>query len=322
MDDSVASAAVRYARFGPPDVLEVVSVPVPSPGPGEVVVRVRAAGVNPVDVGAAYGPLPFGPPPRFPAPCGWDVAGEVVAVGAGVDSFAERDAVFGLAGFPAPAGTFAEYAAVSAADLSHRPDGMDWPQAGGLPLVGLTVLQAFAAIGGPRSGQRVLVEAAAGGVGHVAVQVAKSAGCYVLGSASAPKHDFLRSLGVDEPIDYAAHPDVYRDREPVDVVLTSSEAPAAAEAVASVAPGGAVVSIKNGITGEVAAAAADRGVRHANMLVHPDAAGLAELAGMVVAGRLRVHVSDTFALAEVVAAYRAVATGHTTGKVVLLPSGA
>jgi NADPH:quinone reductase-like Zn-dependent oxidoreductase len=319
MGDSVASA-VRYERYGPPDVLEVVSVPVPSPGPGEVLVRVRAAGVNPVDVGVMYGPLPF-VPLQFPAIPGWDVAGEVVALGDGVESFAEQDAVFGLAGFPVPAGTFAEFATVRAADLAHRPAGLDWPEAGALPLVGLTVLQAFAAIGGLSSGQRVLVEAAAGGVGHVAVQIAKASGCYVLGTASAAKHDFLRSLGVDEPIDYVKHPDVYADRPPVDVVLTSSGAEAAAEAVASVAPGGAVVSIKNGITEELAAAADGRGVRHANMLVHPDAAGLAELAGLVEAGQLRVHVSDSFALADVAAAYQAVAGGHTTGKVVLLPSG-
>lgn len=319
MDDSVVSAAVRYERFGPPEGLEVVSVPVPSPGPGEVLVRVRAAGINPVDVGAAYGPLPFGPPVQFPAVAGWDVAGEVAALGDGVESFAEQDAVFGLAGFPVPAGTFAEFVTVSAAELARRPDGLDWPEAGALPLVGLTVLQAFAAIGGLRPGQRVLVEAAAGGVGHIAVQVAKASGCYVLGSASEPKHEFLRSLGVDEPIDYSATPDVYRDREPVDVVLTSSGPQAAAEAAASVAPGGAVVSLKNGVTEEVAAVAAGRGVRHANMLVHPDAAGLAELAGLVDAGRLRVHVSGSFALADVVAAYRAVAGGHTTGKNVLVP---
>jgi NADPH:quinone reductase-like Zn-dependent oxidoreductase len=305
MGDSVVSAAVRYEQYGPPDVLEVVSVPVPSPGPGEVLVRVRAAGVNPVDVGVVYGPLPF-VPLQFPAIPGWDVAGEVVALGPGVESFAEQDAVFGLPGFPVPVGTFAEFAVVKAGDLARRPDGLDWPEAGALPLVGLTVLQAFAAIGGLQPGQRVLVEAAAGGVGHVAVQVAKSAGCYVLGSASAPKHDFLRSLGVDEPIDYVKSPDVYADRPPVDVVLTSSGPEAAAEAVAAVAPGGAVVSIKNGITEEVAAVAAGRGV--------------AELAALVEAGRLRVHVSESFALAEAADAYRAVASGHTTGKVVLLPA--
>lgn len=319
MDDSVVGAAVRYEGFGPPDVLEVVSVPVRPPGPGEVLVRVRAAGVNPVDVAVLEVPLPF-VPLKFPAIPGWDVAGEVVALGEGVESLAEDDGVFGLAGFPVPAGTFAEYATVNAADLARRPDGLDWAEAGALPLVGLTVLQAFAAIGGLRSGQRVLVEAAAGGVGHVAVQVAKSSGCYVLGTASAPKHDFLRSLGVDEPVDYSTGRNVYADRPPVDVVLTSSGPEAAAEAVASVAPGGAVVSIKGGITEEVAAVADGRGVRHANMLVHPDGAGLAELAGLVAAGRLRVHVSESFALADVAAAYRAVASGHTTGKVVLLPS--
>lgn len=319
MDDSVVGAAVRYEGFGPPDVLEVVSVPVRSPGPGEVLVRVRAAGVNPVDVAVLEVPLPF-VPLTFPAIPGWDLAGEVVALGEGVESLAEDDDVFGLAGFPVPAATFAEYATVNAADLARRPDGLDWAEAGALPLVGLTVLQAFAAIGGLRSGQHVLVEAAAGGVGHVAVQVAKASGCYVLGTASAAKHDFLRSLGVDEPIDYSTAKNVYADREPVDVVLTSSGPDAAAEAVAAVAPGGAVVSIKGGVTDEVAAVADGRGVRHANILVHPDGAGLAELAGLVADGRLRVHVSDSFALADVAAAYRAVASGHTTGKVVLLPS--
>jgi NADPH:quinone reductase-like Zn-dependent oxidoreductase len=312
-------SAARFQRFGPPDVLEVAERPLPEPGPGEVLLRVRAAGVNPADAAARAVQLHFGPADPFPLYPGWDVAGEVVGLGAGVDGFAIGDEVFGLVGFPKLAGTHAQYAAVPAGGLAERPDQLDWAEAGAVPLVGLTVLQAFAAGGGIRPGQRVLVEAAAGGVGHIAVQIAKAAGGHVLGVASAANHEFLRGLGVDEPIDYKGAEDIYTGIEPPDVVLSSGGAETAARATRRIAPGGFLVSIRSGVTDAVAAVADSRRVRHANILVRPDRAGILELAVLARAGLLRVEVSGRYPLAEIVAAHRQIETRRTTGKIVIVP---
>jgi NADPH:quinone reductase-like Zn-dependent oxidoreductase len=175
--------ALRFRAHGRPEVLEVTKLPVPRPGPGEVLLRVRSASVNPVDVGLVAMPLPFVPELRLPVVPGWDVAGTVVMRGPGTEAFSVGDEVFGLSRFPRLThGTFAEYTTVSGDDLARKPPELPWDQAGALPLVGLTTLQAFDAVGGITPGTRVLVEAAAGGTGHVAVQIAKAAGATVIGT--------------------------------------------------------------------------------------------------------------------------------------------
>lgn len=251
--------ALRFSQHGQPDVLEVADLEVPHPGPGEVLLRVRAAGLNPVDVGLVAVPLPFVSDLKLPAVPGWDVAGTVVMRGPGATEFEVGDDVFGVARFPLlgprSMGTFAEYAAVPSADLARKPAELPWEQAGVLPLAGLTVLQAFDAVGAVQPGTRVLVEAAAGGVGHIAVQIAKAQGAAVIGTASAPRHDYLRSIGVDEPIDYTVVPDVFAAAGRVDGALLSTTEAVLAQAVQSVSPGGFIVSIYPHLTPELIAIA-------------------------------------------------------------------
>lgn len=316
--------ALRFSRHGQPDVLEVAELPVPHPGPGEVLVRVRAAGLNPVDVGIVAMPLPFVTDLTLPAVPGWELAGTVVMRGPGATEFAVGDDVFGVSRFPLLGpnrmGTFAEFAAVPETDLAIKPAELSWDQAGALPLTGLTVLQAFDAVGGIRPGTRVLVEAAAGGVGHVAVQVVKIAGATAIGTASAPRHDYLRSLGVDEVIDYPEVPDVFAAASPLDGALLSTTADALRQAVAVVNPGGFIVSISPDVTEDIANAAEQRRIQHADILIAADGAGMRRLAGLVTEHGLRPTVAASYPLDQAIPAYEQVRSRHTAGKIVLTPS--
>ncbi len=312
--------ALRFSQHGTPDVLEVAELPVPRPSPGEVLLRVRAAGVNPVDVGIVAMPLPFVPGLRLPAVPGWDVAGAVVMRGPDVTDLGVGDEVFGLVRFPRLGqGTFADYAAVPATDLARKPAGLPWDQAGALPLVSLTALQAFEAVGGIKPGSRVLIEAAAGGVGHVAAQIAKAAGATVVGTASARRHEFLRSVGVDEPIDYTTTENVFGVCGPVHGALLSTTADAVRQAAEAVEPGGFLVSISTDIPEEIAAIADQRGVRHAAILVAADGAGMREVARLVSDRKLRAEVAGAHALGQAATAFELVKSRRTAGKIVLSP---
>src|SRR5690625_2522415 len=191
--------AVSQDVHGGPEVLHEVEREVPRPRPSQVLVRVHAAGVNPTDWKHRSSRRFLGDPPYV---LGWDVSGVVEAVGIGVTLFEPGDEVFGMLPYPHGAGSFAEYAAGPARAFAPKPPGLTHVQAGALPLAALTAWQALVDTAHVQAGQRVLVHAAAGGVGHLAVQIAKARGAYVLGTGSAAKHGFLREIGVDEPIDY------------------------------------------------------------------------------------------------------------------------
>ncbi|GAA1655959.1 NADP-dependent oxidoreductase [Catellatospora bangladeshensis] len=306
--------AVRQDSLGGPEVLRVAEVARPSPGPTEVLVRVHAAGVNPVDWkvrrrGGAFGEPPF--------TVGWDVSGEVAAIGAGVTRFAVGDEVFGMPRFPMAAGAYAQYVTSPSRQLARKPAGLDHVHAAALPLAALTAWQALVDTARVAEGQRVLVHAAAGGVGHLAVQIAKARGAYVIGTARAEKHDLLRELGVDEPVDYTAV-DFAQAVKDVDVVLDTVGGDYEDRSLRTLRPGGILVGILNaGSAAETAAKAQALGVRGTGMLVEPDHTGLEQIAALVEAGLLRPLVAATFPLAEAAQAHELGEAGRTTGKIVL-----
>lgn len=240
----------------------------------------------------------------------------VEAVGYGVTLFAPGEEVFGMLPYPHGSGSHAEYVVGPARAFTRKPTVIDHLQAGALPLVSLTAYQALIDTAGIGPGQRVLIHAAAGGVGHVAVQIAKAHGAYVIGTASAPKHDLLRELGADEVVDYRTT-DVAEAVDGVDMVLDPLGGETRARSVGLLRPGGTLVSLLSGGTAEEAARAAERGVRTATMLVEADHAGMNAVADLVAAGALRPRVEATFPLAEAAAAHRLGETGRTTGKIVL-----
>ncbi|HLU58433.1 MAG TPA: NADP-dependent oxidoreductase [Pseudonocardia sp.] len=308
---------ITQLSTGGPQVLELGEAEIPEPLPTEVRVRVGAAGVNPVDwktrAGAGMASV-LGPPPFT---VGWDVAGTVDAVGRGVTRFAVGDAVFGMPWFPRQAGAYAEFVTAPSRHFARRPAGLSEIEAAGLPLAGLTAWQCLVDIADVQPGQRVLVHAAAGGVGHLAVQIAKARGAYVIGTASAPKHNLLHDLGVDEAIDYRAE-EFEKVIEPqVDLVLDLIGGEVATRSLDVLHPEGRLICLPSAAAADAVAAAAERGLRATSMLVEPDGDGLEELARLVDERRLRVLVSETFPLERAAHAHRAGELGRTTGKLVL-----
>jgi NADPH:quinone reductase-like Zn-dependent oxidoreductase len=311
--------AVRQLEWGGPETMELVDLPVPRPAPTEVLVRAVAAGVNPVDVYTRRG-LAYNRVLRLPFVNGWDVAGVVEEVGYGVTRFRPGDRVFGMPRFPFEAGCYAEYVTAPSRHFAPVPDGMDLVEAAALPLAGLTAWQMLVDVARVAPGARVLVSAAAGGVGHLAVQVAKARGAYVIGTASAAKHGFVKELGADEVVDYTAA-DVAEAVRDVDAVVQMFGGDHALSALACLRPGGIMVNAQGAWTEGMAERAEALGVRATSYLVEPDAEGLGALARLVEEGRLAVHLSARFPLAEAAAAHELVAEGRTTGKVVLTIAG-
>ncbi|MEV7022329.1 NADP-dependent oxidoreductase [Kitasatospora sp. NPDC093558] len=300
---------------GGPEVLRLVEAARPEPGRGEVLVRVHAAGANPADWKTrARGAFATGATPPFTV--GWDVSGVVEAVGYGVTVLRPGDAVYGMPRFPHPANAYAEYVTAPARHFAPRPAGLGHVEAAALPLAALTAWQALVDTAGVRPGHRVLVHAAAGGVGHLAVQIAKARGAHVIGTASAAKHDLLRSLGADELVDYRTT-DFAETVRDVDVVLDPIGGPTWARSLRTLRAGGTLVSIEPLTDDFPAAEAAAAGVRAGFMLVEPDHQGLREIARLVEDGRLRVIVDHVFPLAEAAQAHRLGERGRTTGKIVL-----
>jgi NADPH:quinone reductase-like Zn-dependent oxidoreductase len=307
--------AVVTHEWGDPEQLRLEDVPRPEVGEGDLLVRVRAAGINPVDWKTRRnGGLMKSRGIEPPVILGWDISGVVEAVGPGAEGFAVGDEVFGLGSFPKALGGYAEYVAVAASDVAVKPANISHAEAASLPLVALTAHQALE-LADLQPGQLVLVHAAAGGVGSVAVQLAKARGARVAGTAGPTNQDFLRELGVDIPIDYTTT-DFAAALSDVDVVLESQGGDVRQRSWGVLREGGVMVSILGPLPQEDAEAHKVRGV---HMLVHPSGAQMAELAALVSAGKLRGIVQREFPLSEAPAAHRLAEGGHVRGKLVLIP---
>ncbi|MER7056444.1 NADP-dependent oxidoreductase [Streptomyces sp. NPDC000351] len=306
--------AISQDALGGPEVLKEVRQRRPEPRPNEVLVRVRAAGVNPTDWKHRGNGGFLGEPPFV---LGWDVSGVVEAVGIGVAAFRPGDEVFGMLSYPFGHGSHAEYVTAPARTFTAKPAGIDHVQAGALPLVSLTAWQALVERADVRPGQRVLIHAAAGGVGHVAVQIAKARGAHVIGTASAGKHEFLRSLGADETVDYR-ETDFAEAVKDVDVVLDTIGGDTSLRSLRVLRPGGVVVSILPVGSDEFFEEAERLGVRAVRMLVDADRADMREIAGLVESGKLRATIARTFPLADAAEAHVLGEKGRTTGKLVLV----
>ncbi|MEU6624218.1 NADP-dependent oxidoreductase [Streptomyces litmocidini] len=309
--------AISQDTHGTVEVLQEVVVPRPVAGPGRILVAVRAAGVNPTDWKHRAGPLFLD---RLPLVLGWDVSGVVEAVGYGVTVFKPGDEVFGMLPYPHGVGAYAEYVTGPARAFAHKPAGIDHVRAGALPLAALTAYQAIVDTAGVGPGQRVLIHAAAGGVGHLAVQIAKARGAYVIGTASAPKHAFVRSLGADEVIDYRTT-DFAEAVQDVDMVLDPMSGDTRTRSLDVLRPGGTLVSLLPPTDPDESARAAAKGVRVETLLVEADHAGMNAIAALVASGALRPHVEAVFPLAEAAEAHTLGETGRTTGKLVLTVDG-
>jgi NADPH:quinone reductase-like Zn-dependent oxidoreductase len=303
--------AVRFERYGDVDVLEEVDVPGPVPGPGQVVVRVRAAGINPGEAAIRRGLLHERWPATFPSGQGSDLAGVVDEVAEGVTDVAVGDEVIG---FTHDRASQAELVAVDADHLVPRPPGVPWEVAGALFVVGATAYAATEAVA-PGPDDTLVVSGAAGGVGTIAVQLARLAGATVLGLASPAHHDWLRDHGT-LPVDYS---------DGVDQRIRDASGGRVDAFIDTFGGGYVDLAISHGVVPEridtiVDWAAAGRyGVKTDGNMVGARPEVLAELAGLIEAGRLEVPIAGTYPLAEVREAYRELERRHTLGKIVLIP---
>ena len=310
--------AIVATEPGPATVLKETRVPRPEPGGTEVLVRVHAAAINPADWKTrtnggwegrsditAQGPV-----------LGWDVSGVVEAVGRGATRFQPGDEVFGMPLFPRFPGGYSEYVAAPSRQFVLKPAVLTHVQAAALPLASLTAYQALHDYAQVRPGQKVLIHAAAGGVGHLAVQIAKALGAHVTGTASAAKHDFLRGLGADAVIDYR-EADFAEAATGIDVVIDTIGGDYFDRSLRTMNPGGTLVALSYDVSPEMKARAAERDVTSDFMLVEPDLAALTAIRDWAADGRLRPVVDAELPLAEAGRAHELGETNRITGKIVL-----
>ena len=301
---------IAYDRFGGTDVLRLRDdLPEPPVGPDTVLVRTRAAGVNPVDIGIREGNLAGFFPHHFPIIPGWDLAGVVEAVGPAVVDFAPGDEVFGyLRRDDVQWGTAAELVPAPQRCLAHKPQSLSFTEAGAVPLAGLTAYQALTEVLAVGEGDRVLVHRAAGGVGFFAVQIAAALGAHVIGTAGPRNHGFLIEAGAAEVLDYSAGPISEQLTAPVDAVLDLNGGDTLADAPKQVRDVSRIASVVDPVVN-------DMGGRY--VFVRPEHEHLEELARMADAGQLRVPIAKAFPLGQAAAAQDLVAGGHVRGKVVV-----
>ncbi|CAM5267876.1 NADP-dependent oxidoreductase OS=Streptomyces tendae OX=1932 GN=GUR47_04550 PE=3 SV=1 [Streptomyces tendae] len=295
---------ITQHRLGGPEVLTIVDAPEPRPLPTEVLVRVKAIGLNPLEARLRAGEFPLiGQPPFI---LGWDISGVVEQAQTG--RFRPGDEVFGMPLFPRAASAYAEVVSAPALHLARKPASLSHVEASALPVVGLTAWQGLVDLGGVTDGDRVLVHGGGGGVGHIAIQMAKALGAHVIATASGSKRKFVEGLGADEVIDYTAvdFTEVVRD---IDVALDTLGGDTAARSLEVLRPGGHLVTAVADEDAELAARFEAAGMRFSGIAVDPDPVALRGLVALVEQGELRVHVQETFPFERVTDAHRLLAAG-------------
>jgi NADPH:quinone reductase-like Zn-dependent oxidoreductase len=311
--------AVQIHEFGDVDVLKYEDVERPEPQAGEVLVRVRAAGINLVDAISRQFPLPVTSGAKgLPYILGWDISGEVVALGAGATQFAIGDEVYGMPRFPGEAKAYSEYTTAPVADLAGKPQRLTHEEAAGGPLAGLTAWQSLFDVAQLQAGQSIFISGGSGGVGHFAIQLAKWKGAKVFTTTSTRNVAFVRNLGADIVIDYTREDfrDVVKD---VDVVLDTIGEDVLKHAFEVVRRGGIVVSLpgQKGVGALGEQLAPSYGVTFSLPLVHPSGEQMAAMAPLFEAGQLKTHLEAVFPLKDVAQAHQLIEGGHVRGKVVL-----
>jgi NADPH:quinone reductase-like Zn-dependent oxidoreductase len=300
--------AVRLHAFGGPDVLNIEETPRPEPKSGEALIRVHAAGVNPVDWKIREGYTNH----KLPLVPGWDVAGVIEKIGPGTTSLKPGDEVYGYFDLSRN-GAYADYVTVPADQVALKPKSLDFTKAAAVPLAALTAWQGLFDVGGLKAGQKVLIHAAAGGVGSFAVQFAKWKRAYVIGTASGRNVQFLRELGADEVIDYTKAP-FEEAGDGVDLVLDTMGGETQKRSWQVLNKGGILVSI----LGQPSQKEADEwGVRQAFFVVRPNAAELAQISDLIDSDDVKPVVETVLPLSDARKAQELSQAGHTRGKIVL-----
>jgi NADPH:quinone reductase-like Zn-dependent oxidoreductase len=310
---------ITQDELGSAEVLHEAERPKPEPLPTEVRVRVRSAGVNPVDAKTRSGGGMAGVLGDPPFVLGWDVSGVVEQVGFGVHTLQEGDEVYGMPWFPRQAGCYAEYVTAPSRHFARKPETLDHDHAAAVPLAALTAWQILEDTAHVRRGQRVLIHAAAGGVGHFAVQFAKHFGAHVIGTAREAKHEWLRGLGADELVDYSRtkFEEQVSDVDVVVDLMGDGVESTSTRSLDVLKPGGLLVAVPSGAAPELMQDAESRGLRACPYLVEPDGAALTTISGLIDKGEVSVEVEEVLPLEQAAEAHRRIEQGRTRGKLVL-----
>ncbi|HMP89944.1 MAG TPA: NADP-dependent oxidoreductase [Kiritimatiellia bacterium] len=311
--------AIILNEFGGVDVLNIATVADPVPGAGEVLIKIHAAGVNPVDAKIRKGLLLKRVPHAFPVIPGWDAAGVVERIGEGVSRFQPGDEVYAYCRKPiVQYGAYAEYIVLPESSVAMKPRSLLFPEAASIPLAGLTAWQSLMKVAQMKRGHHVLIHAGAGGVGGFAIQIAKDAGAYVIATASAKNHDYVGSLGADEIIDYTTMDFVAAVRKThpdgLDIAFDTVGGDVQSRSALVLKKGGALMSILQYQDEE---SLKRLGVRTLYHFVEPSKEDLCVLARMVDDGKLKTHLSAVLPLEDAAEAHRRIETQRTVGKIVL-----
>ncbi len=319
--------AVRYERFGSPDVLEVADIAEPVPAAGEVKVKIFAASLDPLDWKIRAGHVRFIPMfARPPRTVGVELAGDIVGVGGGPGPRHVGERVFGSLSPFRRDGSCAEYAAIAANRVVPIPEGLSYEQAAATPVAGGTAVQALIDDARVVAGQRVLIIGAAGGVGHLAVQVAKHLGAYVVATCGTANLDWVRELGADEVVDYAKD-DVTQRSDKFDLVFDAADAIGWQRARSLLVRGGLYLGTGGSASSAIGTALGGlltpmlNGTRAQTFVLEDGGRSCARLAELLAAGVIKPHVAHRVTLEQVADAQRRMERGHGRGKTVVLPHG-
>ncbi|WP_343691239.1 NADP-dependent oxidoreductase [Chitinophaga sp.] len=283
----------------------------------EVLIEVKSISINPIDIKTRKGQGAFLYANLDPAKeyiLGWDISGVVTQSHS--PAFKPGDEVFGMVNFPGIGATYAEYVAAPANQLAKKPANISHAEAAGATLAALTAWQNIVNKGTVKPGDRILIHAAAGGVGHYAVQIAKHFGAYVIGTSSAANKDFVLSLGADEHIDYKTR-QLVENVDPVDLVIDGLGYQSALDSLDLIKPGGMLISISAPITPETREKAAKFSIAAEFTSVRPNGTDMNSLAEVLHSGAIRSYISKTFAFIGMAEAHHAIESGRTIGKIVV-----
>ncbi|GAB3506349.1 NADP-dependent oxidoreductase [Spirosoma knui] len=306
--------AVVLSDWGGVENFAIQDVAKPTIQASDVLVQVKAFGVNPADFKTRTGTTPYSKNYTHPIILGWDIAGEVVETGSDVTEFKPGDAVYGMVNFPEPGHAYAEYVAAPAAHLARKPAELSFEQAAAAPLAVLTAWQALTEHGQLQTGEKVLVQAASGGVGHLGVQLAKALGAHVIGTASTKNEAFVRSLGVDEFIDYT-QTNVEEAVSDVDLVFDTAGADTIFTSAKVLKPNGRLISIAYGAMDKVLEVRPD--IQAERILVHTSGSDLTKINQLISDGKLAIEVSEVLPADKIGDAHQRLESRRTTGKIVL-----
>lgn len=309
--------AIILKGFGGVQNLEYSNVPVPEISDNEVLIKVKAFSINPVDIKTRLGRGQASRLKEFnPIILGWDASGTVTKTGLSVTSFKIGDDVFGMINFPGHGKAYAEYVAAPELHLALKPSGVSHEDATAAALAALTAWQILKEKARIKPGDKVLIHAAAGGVGHYAVQMAKHLGAYVIGTSSGENKKFVIELGADEHIDYQKQ--IFENEvKDVDFVLDSIGGDYIDRSLKVIKPGGIIISIPSGASESVKEKASAKGMTGDTFRVQSDGRNMKEIADLLDKGIIRSHVSKVFAFDEIHAAHLQIESGKTKGKIVV-----